>query len=67
MEIDDLRTLSDEDLATELYETHREMMNLRLRVTTMQLSNVNEMTKARKRIARINTLMSERRRAGAAT
>jgi len=67
VEIDDLRTLSDEDLATELYETHREMMNLRFRVATMQLSNVNEMSKARKRIARINTLMSERRRAGAVT
>ena len=67
MEIDDLRTLSDEDLATELYETHREMMNLRFRVATMQLSNVNEIGKARKRIARINTLMSERRRTGAVT
>ena len=65
MEIDDLRTLSDEDLATELYETHREMMNLRFRAATMQLSNVNEISKARKRIARINTLMSERRRAEA--
>ena len=67
MEIDDLRTLSDEDLATELYETHREMMNLRFRVATMQLSNVNEISKARKRIARISTLMSERRRAAAVT
>lgn len=67
MEIDDLRTLSDEDLATELYETHREMMNLRFRVATMQLSNVNEISKARKRIARINTLMTERRLAGAVT
>ena len=67
MEIDDLRALSDEDLATELYETHREMMNLRFRVATMQLSNVNEISKARKRIARINTLMTERRPAGAVT
>ncbi len=67
MEIDDLRVLSDEDLATELYETHREMMNLRFRAATMQLSNVNEISKARKRIARINTLMTERRRAGAVT
>jgi large subunit ribosomal protein L29 len=67
MEIDDLRTLSDEDLATELYETHREMMNLRFRAATMQLSNVTEIGKARKRIARINTLVTERRRAGAVT
>ncbi len=67
MEIDDLRTLSEEDLATELYDTHREMMNLRFRAATMQLTNVNEINKARKRIARINTLMTERRRAGAVT
>jgi large subunit ribosomal protein L29 len=67
VEIDDLRTLSDEDLATELYETHREMMNLRFRAATMQLPNVTEISKARKRIARINTLMTERLRAGAVT
>ena len=60
MEIDDLRALSDEDLATELYETHRELMNLRFRAATMQLSNVNEIKKAKKRIARINTVARER-------
>ena len=67
MEIEDLRVLSDEDLATELYETHREMMNLRFRAATMQLSNVTEISKARKRIARINTIVTERRRAEAVT
>ena len=60
MEIDDLRALSDEDLATELYETHRELMNLRFRAATMQLANVNEIKKAKKRIARINTVAPER-------
>jgi len=60
MEIDDLRALSDEDLATESYETHRELMNLRFRAVTMQLSNVNEIKTARKRIARINTVARER-------
>jgi large subunit ribosomal protein L29 len=60
MEIDDLRALSDEDLATELYETHRELMNLRFRAATMQLANVNEIKKAKKRIARIKTVARER-------
>ncbi|MBE12521.1 MAG: 50S ribosomal protein L29 [Dehalococcoidia bacterium] len=60
MEIDDLRALSDEDLATELYETHRELMNLRFRAATMQLANVNEIKKAKRRIARINTVARER-------
>jgi len=60
MEIDDLRALSNEDLATELYETHRELMNLRFRAATMQLANVNEIKKAKKRVARINTVARER-------
>lgn len=60
MEIDDIRAMSTEDLNTELYETHRELMNLRFRTATMQLSNVNEIKKTKKRIARINTVMRER-------
>jgi|TARA_Y100000310_G_scaffold328189_1_gene395875 large subunit ribosomal protein L29 len=60
MEIDDLRALSDEDLDNELYDTHRELMNLRFRAATMQLSNVNEISSAKKRVARINTLIRER-------
>ena len=60
MEIDDLRALIDDDLSKELNETHREVMNLRFRAATMQLANVNQIRKSRKRIARINTVMRER-------
>lgn len=60
MEIDDIRTLTDDELTDELYETHRELMNLRFRAATMQLADVNEIRKARKRIARINTVVRER-------
>ena len=60
MEIDDLRALVDEDLATELEEAQRELMNLRFRVATMQLANVTQVKRARRRIARINTIMTER-------
>jgi len=60
MEIDDLRAMSDEDLDNEHYDTHRALMNLRFRAATMQLSNVNEISKAKKRIARINTIVRER-------
>jgi large subunit ribosomal protein L29 len=66
MEIDDLRALIDDDLRVELDETHREVMNLRFRVATMQLANVNQIRKSRKRIARINTVMRERELARAA-
>ena len=60
MEIDDIRAMSDEDLQKELNSTRRELMNLRFRVATMQLPNVNEIRKARKRIARILTVIRER-------
>ncbi len=60
MEIDDLRALVDEDLATELEEANRELMNLRFRVATMQLANVTQVKRVRKRIARINTILTER-------
>ena len=60
MEIDDLRAMTDNELQDELDATHRELMNLRFRTATMQLANVNEIRKARKRIARIKTLVRER-------
>ena len=67
MEIDDIRGLTDDELSVELDDTHRELMNLRFREATMQLSNVNEIGKARKRIARINTVTRERELANTAT
>jgi len=60
MEIDDLRAMADDELRDELNATHQELMNLRFRTATMQLANVNEIRKARKRIARIKTLLRER-------
>jgi large subunit ribosomal protein L29 len=60
MEIDDIRGMSETEIQEELNDTHRELMNLRFRVATMQLANVNEIKKARKRIARINTVLRER-------
>ena len=60
MAIDDIRAMSPEDLATELYDTRRELMNLRFRAATMQLANVNEIGRAKKRVAQILTVMRER-------
>lgn len=60
MEIDDIRKLTDRELSDELDDTRRELMNLRFRVATMQLVNINEIRKTRKRIARMATVMRER-------
>ena len=62
MEIDDLKAMTDEELAEELGESERALMNLRFRVATMQIANVNEIRKMRKRIARIHTLARQRER-----
>ena len=66
MEIDDLRALTDVELAEELEESRRALMNLRFREATMQLANVREIKRTRTRVARINTLIRERELAGAA-
>jgi large subunit ribosomal protein L29 len=60
MEIDDIRAMTDEELQEDLDATHRALMNLRFRIATLQLANVNEIRKARKRIARIHTVIRER-------
>jgi large subunit ribosomal protein L29 len=65
MEIDDIRALIDVDLIEELSQSRRALMNLRFRAATMQLSDVTEISKARKRIARINTVIKERQLAKA--
>ena len=60
MEIDDLRAKTDDELQEELLESSRESMNLRFRVATMQLADVNSMNRVRKRIARVKTILRER-------
>ena len=52
--------MDDQELEQELNSAHRELMNLRFRVATMQLANVTEIPRARKRIARIKTVIRER-------
>ena len=60
MEIDDIRNMTGDEIQEELNDSHRELMNLRFRTSTMQLANVNEIGKTKKRIARINTVIRER-------
>ena len=66
MDIGEIRAMTDDELSTELDEVQRGLMNLRFRSATMQLANVNEIGRVRKRIARIKTVMRERELARAA-
>jgi large subunit ribosomal protein L29 len=57
---DEIRTLGDDELAEELEETQKALMNLRFRAATMQLADVNEIKTSRRRVARIKTVQKER-------
>ena len=59
-EIDEIRALSDNDLQSNLDSIQEELMNMRFRVATMQMTNINEMKLAKKRIAKIKTVIRER-------
>ena len=60
MQISEVRELNDTELAKELGDQERAMMNLRFRKATMQLTNTNELGVTRKTIARIKTVLRER-------
>ncbi len=59
----EVRKLEPEDLEKQLEESRRELFNLRFRLATRQQANSSELGKARRAIARILTVMAERRRA----
>ena len=60
MEAAEIRALTDEQIQEQLEDSRREVFNLRFRAATRQLSNTNEMAKARKGVARILTIIRER-------
>jgi large subunit ribosomal protein L29 len=56
----ELRARSDEELTRELDEAHHALFNLRFQAATGQLADVAQVRNARRRIARIKTLLRER-------
>ena len=58
----ELRAKSDEDLHKELMELSREAFNLRMQQGTGQLSRPNQVKEVRRNIARVKTILNERRR-----
>ena len=60
MKLKELRALSTEELKKQLEESHQELFNLRLRLSTKQLVNHREVRRVKKNIARLKTLLTER-------
>ncbi len=61
MQLKDMRRLSDTELADELKGAKEELFNLRFQLATRQLKNYRGVPAARKRIARVLTVMDERK------
>ena len=59
----ELRAKSDSDLQKELRELSREAFNLRMQKGTGQLSRPSQIKVLRRDIARVKTIISERKRA----
>ena len=60
MWIDEIRSKSKEDLDQELEDSYEELVNLRFRWSTRQITNVYQIKNAKKKIARILTVLTER-------
>jgi large subunit ribosomal protein L29 len=60
VKLEEIRALGKEELAKQLEEAHQELFNLRFRLETKQLVNHRELSRARKQIARIKTVIRER-------
>ena len=65
MKIQEIRTKPDAELEQELAQARLETVKLRIRIATRQLNNPTELRTARKKIARILTVLRERKAAGA--
>lgn len=64
MKAQQFREKNDEELQQELLELSREAFNLRMQQGTGQLSRPNQVKTVRRDIARIKTIMTERRKDG---
>tara|TARA_Y100000590_G_scaffold457518_1_gene610311 strand:- start:365 stop:568 length:204 start_codon:yes stop_codon:yes gene_type:complete len=60
LNINEIRALNVEELSNELKDTEGALMNLRFKAVAMQLSDVNEINRTRKKISRIKTVIRER-------
>jgi large subunit ribosomal protein L29 len=55
-----MRTLGDDEIVKKLEEAHEELFNFRFRSATRQLVNHREIPKAKRKIARLETILRER-------
>lgn len=62
LKIKDLRAMTIDELEAKLLEKKKEQFNLRIQQSTGQLPNTAVIRSVRREIAKINTLVSERKK-----
>ena len=60
----ELRTLSDEELNKKITESKKELFDLRLKISTGTLEKPSRVDELRKDIARMKTILNERKNNG---
>ncbi len=60
MKLEEMRSLNVEELKKRADSAHQELFNLRLRLSTRQLTNHRELPKIRNEIARLETIIREK-------
>jgi large subunit ribosomal protein L29 len=60
MKASELKNKSVADLQQELLSLSKEQFGLRMQVATQQLSNTSQLTKVRRSIARVKTVLTEK-------
>jgi large subunit ribosomal protein L29 len=60
VKIEEMRSLSVEELAKRVNDAHQELFNLRLRLSTRQLANHRELPRVKREIARLETIIREK-------
>jgi large subunit ribosomal protein L29 len=63
MKVEEIRSMSDKELLAELDGAREEMMNLRFQQSTGELLDTSRIRESRRFIARVETILNERKRA----
>lgn len=61
-----MRNMSEEEILHQVAELKKELFNLRVRVVTKDLPAHTEISKRRKRLARLKTILNQKKAAAAA-
>jgi large subunit ribosomal protein L29 len=64
MKIDEIRALETVDLLNRINDAKQELMNLRFRMVTGNLTDVAQIRQTKRRIARLMTVLNERKKEG---